>query len=213
MTNTANLGVAVYTHRGVLGELLSAALRDEPGIGRVYDCRSGTEVERLARQGKIDAVLVEPDNGDEDVFETVSTLLKSRAKPHVILMASSAPVGWVARGLELGISGYVGGGSSFADHARAIRAARSGERFFSPCAGEIIAAMAVRPPRVPSFTAREADILRRISEGETTKEIARGLGLEPKTIEGIRARLMEKTATTSSTALVRYACRHRLVRL
>lgn len=203
----------MFTHRGVLGELLSAALRNEPGIGRVYDCRSGAEVERLVRQGKVDSVLLDPENGEEDAFDIATSLLRGRAKPHLILIASSAPVGWIARGLELGIAGYVGGASSLADHALAIRAARRGERFFSPCAGEVIAAMAVRPPRVPSFTPREADILRRISEGETTKEIARGLGLEPKTVEGIRARLMEKTQTSSSTALVRYACHHRLVRL
>lgn len=203
----------MLTHRGVLGELLSAALRDEPGIGRVFECRSSGDLQRLVRGGKIDTVLIDPDNGGEDAFETVSVVLRSRPKLHVILIASSAPAGWVARGLELGISGYVGGEAGFADHARAIRAARRGQRYFSPCAGEMIAAMAVRPPRVPTFSERESDVLRRISEGETTKEIARALGLEPKTVEGIRARLMEKTNTASSTALVRYACHHRLVRL
>jgi DNA-binding NarL/FixJ family response regulator len=61
----------------------------------------------------------------------------------------------------------------------------------------------------PPLTPRQEQILRLVASGRTTKEIARDLGISPKTVEFHRAQLMERlglhdvagmTATPCSTA-------------
>jgi two-component system, NarL family, response regulator NreC len=60
------------------------------------------------------------------------------------------------------------------------------------------------------LTSREREILQRIAEGQTTKEIASRLGLSIKTVESHRTRLMHKLDIHETATLVRYAIRRGL---
>ncbi|WP_299484212.1 PAS and helix-turn-helix domain-containing protein [uncultured Roseibium sp.] len=44
----------------------------------------------------------------------------------------------------------------------------------------------------PTLTPRERDVLLLLSKGQTSKEMARVLGLSPRTVEDVRARLLKK---------------------
>src|SRR5256885_938944 len=60
------------------------------------------------------------------------------------------------------------------------------------------------------LTSREREILQRIAEGQTTKEIAARLGLSVKTVESHRINLMRKLDIHETATLVRYAIRRGL---
>lgn len=48
-------------------------------------------------------------------------------------------------------------------------------------------------------------------DGKTTKEVAKSLGISPKTAENHRTRLMEKLDVHNTAELVRYAARRGLL--
>lgn len=56
-----------------------------------------------------------------------------------------------------------------------------------------------------TLTARQMEILRLVASGKTTKEIARDLGISPKTVEFHRSQLMERIGVHDVTGLTRYA--------
>jgi len=58
------------------------------------------------------------------------------------------------------------------------------------------------PGREP-LTAREQDVLRGLVDGASNKEIARQLGISPRTIEVHRARVMEKLGARNAADLIR----------
>ncbi len=58
-----------------------------------------------------------------------------------------------------------------------------------------------RPVTVP-LTAREREIARQLTAGHGTKQIARQLGLSPRTIDGHRARLMKKLGAASASEMI-----------
>jgi DNA-binding NarL/FixJ family response regulator len=60
------------------------------------------------------------------------------------------------------------------------------------------------------LTSREREIVQRIAEGQTTKEIAACLGLSVKTVESHRINLMRKLDIHETATLVRYAIRRGL---
>lgn len=52
------------------------------------------------------------------------------------------------------------------------------------------------------LTPREREIVRQLAAGESTKHIARALGVSPRTIDGHRARLMKKVGAHSASELI-----------
>lgn len=54
----------------------------------------------------------------------------------------------------------------------------------------------------PQLTPRERDVLLLLAQGQTSKEMARGLGLSPRTIEDVRARLLKKFQVKSVAVLL-----------
>ena len=55
---------------------------------------------------------------------------------------------------------------------------------------------------VGEMTARERQVAKMMAEGLTSKEIARGLGISPRTVEVHRARLLDKFGARNSLELV-----------
>jgi two-component system response regulator FixJ len=61
--------------------------------------------------------------------------------------------------------------------------------------------------RVASLSPREREVMALLAEGKANKEVASILGLSPRTVEGHRARLMDKLGIASLAQLVRLQLR------
>jgi FixJ family two-component response regulator len=61
--------------------------------------------------------------------------------------------------------------------------------------------------RVASLSPREREVMALLAEGKANKEVASILGLSPRTVEGHRARLMDKLGIASLAELVRLQLR------
>lgn len=57
-------------------------------------------------------------------------------------------------------------------------------------------------PRAIRLTPREREVVVFLSQGKTSKEIAKALGLSPRTIEDVRARLLKKLDVRNVTELL-----------
>ncbi len=66
-------------------------------------------------------------------------------------------------------------------------------------------------PKLEQLTLRQREILQRIAEGQTTKEIAAVLGISIKTVEAHRLQLMRRLKIDNVPGLVRFAIRTGLV--
>lgn len=188
-------------HSATFAELLQRWLK-----AAGFDVRRGEP----RRMPPADVVLLQPDDRRADVFRLAHEL---RSRGSAVLFIGPPPLwGWIHRALLAGASGYLSDAAELSDIARAIGAVREGHCYFSPCASCIVAEMAARSAREsPRFSAREIQVLRLMCKGLSAKETARGLDLQVKSVDAIRARLMEKTGTSRAPDLVRYACQEGLV--
>ena len=98
------------------------------------------------------------------------------------------------------------------DIVQAIREAMQGAIYLCPrVTTAVVRACLTGAPLPPDpLTSREREIVQRIAEGQTTKEIAAHLGLRVKTVESHRLNLMRKLDMHETASLVRYAIRRGL---
>jgi two-component system, NarL family, invasion response regulator UvrY len=132
-----------------------------------------------------------------------------------ILVLSAHPEDqWAIRALRGGASGYLTKDHSPEQLLDAIRRVHRGGRYVSPSLAEHLAAQLGRnlvgAPH-EQLSDREFDVLRGLGSGRTVKEVARDLGLSPKTVSTYRTRLMEKMNFTTNADLVRYAAERGLI--
>ncbi len=117
---------------------------------------------------------------------------------------------------EAGVAGYVLKTDDTAELLRAVRTVHGGGRYLSPSVapivlGELHASRGVKAGA--NLTRREREVLRLIGDGATAKEVAARLGITPKTAQVHRENLKQKLNLRSTAAMVRYAIKHKLIRL
>jgi DNA-binding NarL/FixJ family response regulator len=115
--------------------------------------------------------------------------------------------------LQAGATGYLPKDSAPEEILDAIRRATSGNKYVSPhLADKLLSGVIANSNPLPhdSLSPREADVMRRVSRGETLTNIASCLHLSPKTITTYRARILEKLGVGSNAELTRYVIEHKL---
>jgi DNA-binding CsgD family transcriptional regulator len=60
------------------------------------------------------------------------------------------------------------------------------------------------------LTAQEREILRRIAQDKTSKEVAEEMGITPRTVDAHRSNICRKLDIHGQHALTRFAARHRI---
>jgi DNA-binding NarL/FixJ family response regulator len=129
-----------------------------------------------------------------------------------VILTGHAELHFVNEALCAGAQGYVLKMNASAQLVAALKAVLAGQMYL--CSE--VSTLVEREHRRQSDpicddtnapTIRELDVLRRIAEGKTTKEIAFALGVSTKTIETHRLHLLSKLQVTSVAELTRYAVR------
>ena len=120
--------------------------------------------------------------------------------------------------LNVGVHGCLTKQSSATELVEAIRTVMTDTMYLSPALVDLVANGNGHPLPAPSIPTRplaprEREILQRIAGGETTKEIARALGVGTKTVETHRRRMMQKLNKHSVAELTKYAVREGLTPL
>ena len=113
--------------------------------------------------------------------------------------------------LRAGASGYVLKRTASSELVHAVRAVAAGATYIDPSiAGALVegfldAEAAAARTSEPPLSEREREVLLRIAQGFSNKEIAAELALSVKTVETYKARVAEKLQLKSRVDIVRYA--------
>jgi two-component system response regulator NreC len=145
-------------------------------------------------------------------IELAGRLCVSRPDTKVLILSAHADTAVVREALRAGVAGFLVKAGATEELVRAIRAIAAGEVYFCPQVATLIASEYRRTDNAGTgngvaLSEREADILRRIADGQSTKEIAFALQLSTKTVETHRANVMTKLGIFSIAGLTKYAVR------
>jgi DNA-binding NarL/FixJ family response regulator len=144
-------------------------------------------------------------------------LAKEAPTAKVLILSQYRDEEYVLEAFDAGAVGYLVKNDAVSELASAIRVIHSGLRYISPSIAQTV--LRTRRPRsdraanYEGLTKREREVIRLISQGSTTKEVASALRISPKTAQVHRDNLKRKLKLHSTAAMVHYAIQHKLIRI
>ena len=143
-------------------------------------------------------------------------VVQDYAPTKVIILSMHSSEEYVCQALRAGASGYLLKDSGTAELEIALRAVARGETYLSPAVSKVVIAdylqrTSEEPTELDLITPRQREILRLIAHGNSTKSIARTLGISTKTVETHRMQLMDRLGIHDIANLVRLAIRVGLI--
>jgi two-component system nitrate/nitrite response regulator NarL len=171
-----------------------------------------TAKEALAALGRaaVDVLLLDIGLPDEDGLALLAKLDPDNPRFVVLITAHEEP--WVLKAaLASRAHAIVMKGAPLADLGVAIERVVTGESFYCRRTAELLRRVGTRPSPVDALTAREREILVLVARGDTSKRIAKKLGITEKTVQNHRANLMDKLDIRDVASLTRLAVAHGLV--
>lgn len=177
-------------------------------VGEVGDGEAAVEaVDRLLP----DVVIMDVSMPVLDGIEATRRMVKKHGTT-VLILSMHAGREHVREALRAGARGYLVKTSTGSELALALDAVGRGEVWLSPTIANAVVddLRSVSPPATP-LTPRQLDVLKKIAEGKSTREVAQLLGVSVKTVETHRAQIMERLDIHNVAGLVRYAITAKLV--
>jgi len=185
-------------------------LEDENDIEVVGEAADGAEAVKLA--GELDPEVIVMDCAMPGVngLEATRQILAKKPDARVLMLSMHPEETLVKQAMDAGARGYVLKNAVDLELGTAIRRVADGE--------VVLDSQLKRPPalkgkRSAALTPRELEVLQRIVEGKSNKEIAAELDLSANTVAVHRANMMDALGAHKTAELVVYAIRNGLVNL
>jgi DNA-binding NarL/FixJ family response regulator len=217
MEDHGRIRVMLADDHRILREALRSVLATECEV--VAEASDGEQAVTMAARIKPQVVVM--DIGMPGIGGLAAARRIARETPacKVLMLSQYDDEEYVLEALaEAGASGYVVKTDAAAELLSAVRSVHSGRQYLSPTIAPIVLARLrngspAKPSRASTPTRREREVLKLIGEGATTKEVAHRLGISVKTAQVHRDNLKQKLDLRSTAAIVRYAIKHKMIRV
>jgi len=212
------IGVFIADDHAVLRMGLRALIDGQHDMQVVGEAGDGQSAERGILESGPDVAVIDVSMPGQDGIETIRRLFRMRPSTRVLMFTIHDEPGFVQAAVAAGAAGYVEKRAVDSELVAAIRAVAQGRAFMNVSShpmGDANAAQGptpARPTDLGLLSRRERDVLERVAEGYTNREVADELGFSIKSAEAYRARAMGKLGLRSRVELVRYSLECGLLR-
>ncbi len=193
--------------RTALRQMLKAA----PGFEIVAEADAPGPVAELCARFTPDVVVFEITTSGDASRRTAAALVKAALPARTVVVTSNENVYYARALLCAGVFGYVLRKAHHEELLLALGNAACGLRYLDPRLSDGLAEILLRGEagkhrsRPGGLSRREAEVLRAVARGFTSREIGEQLQLSTKTVETYRARILDKLGLRTRADLVQYA--------
>jgi len=211
--------VLIADSHGLRRAGLRALIEDMRGVEVIAEACDGLEALRQIAAHRPDVLLTECEIPVLNGLAVAGCVRRDfPMTKSVLLSVQPADQADLSEAVQAGASGYLAKESGAADLRLAIETVAHGGSFLGPAISDRVSRNGIGAGNGETavsriLTRRQREILRKMALGQTTKSIARDLGISRKTVETHRAALMERLDIYHVAGLVRYAIRNGLTTL
>lgn len=217
--NQQPIQIIIVDDHDLFREGVKFVLSRHPNFIIAGEAANGVDLLELLDRVEADLVLMDIDMPRMNGFEATEKALAKHPHLKIITLSMHGDQAHYLRMIEAGVKGFVLKDAGSSELVKAIEAVALGDNYFSQ---ELLMNIILTKKQAPSgsalqqqldISARELDVLELVCQACTNAQIAEKLFISPKTVEGHKARLMQKTGANNAVALVLFAIKNRLIEL
>lgn len=203
--------VFIVDDNRLLREGLVSMLTEQNGLIVVGEASNGRSALEQIKKLQPEVALIDIGMPDKDGIEVTQTVHQNWPQIKVIILGMPDLTDEILTCIEAGAAGYVLKDASFDYLVETIRSANRGESFCSPqMAASLFSRVAeLAGERIPrdaiKLTPREIEIVNKIAEGLSNKEIAQKLFIEVQTVKNHVHNILDKLQLHNRLEAVQYA--------
>jgi two-component system, NarL family, response regulator NreC len=162
---------------------------------------------KLARAISPNVVLLSASTLTSEVTQAIISIRESTEAQAIVLCVHPEP-SFVQEIVKAGAKGCLARDSASGELVAAIRTVSQGKMYVSPNVAAVLVTGGSRTRAEigkSSLTPREREVLARLAEGQSARQIAKSLQISVKTVETHRRRIMDKLHKRTLPELTKYA--------
>lgn len=174
-----------------------------PEIKSISTSATGKEALALASFQRFTLYLLDMELPDMSGFELIDELRKQDPQARIIVNTMHEEIWFIKHLLKSDVTGILFKSINSGEMAKAIRQVLNGGSYYCPYAEHVRSLMRRSDNgQREGLTERELDVLKCISEGKNTQEIANELCVSANTVDTHRRHLMEKLGARNAADLI-----------
>ena len=207
---TALVRVLVVDDHPIIRQGIESLFDAEPDLTVVAGVDSADDALQVLDHQPVDFVVLDIGLRRGSGLDLIGQIRTRQAELPILVLSMHQERSYAERVLRAGAQGYLMKQADPAQIVPAIRRVLSGDLYLSDDLADELVRRAVDGaddgrPAAEQLSDREAEVVRLIGEGRSTREIAEQLNLSIKTIESYRANVKRKLGIKTGAELARFA--------
>jgi two-component system, NarL family, nitrate/nitrite response regulator NarL len=155
----------------------------------------------FAKKNPLDIVLTDLQMKPQNGIELINLLRQCQPSIRYVVFTALTDAESLLQAFDAGAEGFLTKDSEAKELVQAIESVMEGVTYYPADLKHIIS----RRQQKPTATPREREVLALVAHGLTSKEIARKLSIDPRTVDVHRANIRQRFNLDSGAALLRFA--------
>jgi len=197
---------------------LKVGLAEDKNLEVVLEADNGEDLMVALKESQPDIILMDLKMPFMDGMEATKIIRKDFPDVKVLVVTMYDDDKFIIHLMEIGANGYLLKNAEPDEIRKAIYSVKENGYYFNDLVNKaLLKKLVMRNQIKPSFnenielTERELEVLKMICEEKTAGEIGKEIFLSPRSVEGIRQRLIEKVGVRNMAGLVMFAVKNSIV--
>lgn len=213
----SKIRVAIAEDHDLVRQGMVSLLSLEDSVEVVFDVANGQELLDKMEQQEVDVVLLDLDMPVLSGDKVLPVINETYPSTGVLIVSMHYMTDLIYKCVANGANGFLPKQSDFEQVVDAIHSICDKGYYFDDKVSQTIVSEIKKGNLVDNtedeLTAREEEIILLVCEGKKNKEIADILNVSPRTVEGHRRNISEKTRTNNAVELVVFALKNGIYKL
>lgn len=209
--------VAIADDYKIFREGLKVSLGQDDNMHFLLEAENGEDLLKAIESKQPDVIIMDLKMPIMDGMEATQLVRKKYPGIKVLVVSMYEDDKFIIHLMEIGANGYLLKNAEPEEIRKAIYAVHENGYYFNDLVNKALLKKLVLKNNIkPSFnenidlTERELEVLKLICEEKTAAEIAKQIFLSPRSVEGIRQRLIEKIGVRNTAGIVMFAVKNGL---
>ena len=209
--------IAIADDYKIFREGLKVSLGQDDKMQVIFEAENGEELIAAMETKKPDIIIMDLKMPIMDGMEATQVIRKKYSDVKVLVVSMYEDDKFIIHLMEIGANGYLLKNAEPDEIRKAIYAVSENGYYFNDLVNKaLLKKLVLKNNLKPSFnenvelTERELQVLKLICAEKTAVEIGKEIFLSPRSVEGIRQRLIEKIGVRNTAGIVMFAVKNGL---